>query len=307
MLNTSSICLKGTEKFDQAFEMMPHNEAKIRFLCTETGEPTSVYQISTNHGESWLSPRVAKYSKEGKIIPIQTDTKEKLKNASIFYDTFTKPTHVGTDETSSWFVGDISNCNILGDNYNVQGILVSTIFDTNPKYYISFERIICENQFSRLGKNNSSVYIDMNAFLTATTSVEQTEKLYTILSSEVEKRIEEANYVYDKLAKVKLTDKQINNLFEKLTVDTVSKNNEDKYHEQEIRLNRYRKIYDCDDNQNYKGTLFGFVNTCTNIKSREEKDIRKLISNPVLPASVIDNPCDFEYLCRAAILNNIAA
>lgn len=71
------------------------------------------------------------------------------------------------------------------------------------------------------------------------------------------------------------------------------------------RFERYLSVYNKDDNQNYKNSLFGFVNTCTNINTRERKNPLDLMK-PVLPANVINDPCNFEYLCRAALVQNIA-
>lgn len=307
MLNTSSVILNGTETFDEAYSLMPtSNKTKIRYLKTEDGQDTGCYQISTDNGNKWQSPRMCKSTKDG-LIPINIDSKSKLQNASVFYDTFTKPTHVGTNETQSWLVGDIDGCKLLNDEYNIQGMLISTIFDPTPKFYISFERIVCENQFGNLGKNSSSMYIDMGAFLAqAQYTQEAKDRLSSIITAEIEHRIENANKVYNKLAMTKLSDEQVKTMFRKLTVDTVAKSNEEKYHEQEKRYSNYLKVYDNNDNQNFKGNLFGFVNACTNINTRERSNPLDVIK-PVLPAQVIESPCNFEYLCRAAMLNNVVA
>lgn len=94
-------------------------------------------------------------------------------------------------------------------------------------------------------------------------------------------------------------------MFEMLTVDKVAKNNEKLYHEAELQLASYMRVYNVEDNQNFKGSLFGFVNACTNINTRQRKNPLDVIK-PVLPADVIDAPCNFDYLCRAAVLQNVA-
>ena len=113
MFITNSTPLEGTETFDEAFALIKQNDnARIRNLYTEDGEETGAYQISLNSGESWQSPRMKKVSKDRTIEP-NLDSKSKLKNTAIFYDTFDTPVWAGSDETASWFVGDINNSNIL--------------------------------------------------------------------------------------------------------------------------------------------------------------------------------------------------
>ena len=176
-----------------------------------------------------------------------------------------------------------------------------------PKYYISFERIFCENQFSQLGKNGSSIYFDMNALLSVANHSDDTKsKIQLKIDEYVADAIKDADRVYNKLATSHLTENQINKMFERLTIDSVAKTNEEAYHQQEILLYDYKKVYNADDNQNFKGSLFGFVNACTNINTRKRTNPLDLLK-PVLPAQVIDQPVNFEYLCRAAIANNIAA
>lgn len=308
MLKTNSIELKGTETFDEAFALIPQiDKTQVRYLYSKKGrtyEPTRVAQISIDGGNTW-STKTCKTTKDGQIIPIELDSKSKLANAGILYDIYTKPVYAGADAIQSWFVGNIDNCRILGDDYNIQGLIISNIFDPTPRYYISFERIICENQFSTLGKNTASMYIDMNRFLHADAYTDENkEKLVTLIQDECEKRISEAEVIYNKLATTHLTDAQIRYMFEMLTVDKVAKANEEKYHEAEKELASYMRVYNLDDNQNFKGSLFGFVNACTNINTRTRTNPLDVIK-PVLPADVVNAPCNFDYLCRAAMLQNV--
>lgn len=305
MFINNSTPLEGIETFDEAFALIKQNDnARVRNLYTEDGEETGAYQISLNNGESWQSPRMKKVSK-GRTIEPNLDSKSKLKDTAIFYDTFDTPVWAGSDETASWFVGNINNCNILGDEYNIQGLIVSTIFDPVPKYYISFERLVCENQFGNLGKNSSSMYINMSAFLGAANYTEDNKiRLSSIISEEATKRTEQAKLVYDRLATTHLTDAQIKHMFEMLTVNKIAKANEEKYQEAEKELASYIRVYNLDDNQNFKGSLFGFVNACTNINTRTKTNPLDVIK-PVLPADVVNAPCNFDYLCRAALLNSL--
>lgn len=309
MLATNSTALKGTETFDEAFKLIPDRSENVlvRPLYAKEGNDFSevVYsQISYDSGTTWQSPFKLKTDKEGQVVPINLNSKNKLANAGLFYDVFTQPTLAGADQKNSWLMGNIDGCRILGEDYNIQGMIISSIFDPLPKYYISFERIFCSNQFSSLGKNNASMYINMNAFLHQY-SEEKKERLVALISEESEKRISEANRIYEKLATTHLTDAQIKHMFEMLTVDKVAKNNEKLYHEAELQLASYMRVYDVEDNQNFKGSLFGFVNACTNINTRQRKNPLDVIK-PVLPADVIDAPCNFDYLCRAAVLQNVA-
>lgn len=308
MLNTDSIELKGTETFDEAFALIPQiNKTQVRYLYSKKGktyEPTHVAQISVDGGNNW-STKTCKTNKDGQMIPIELDCKSKLENAGIIYDIYTKPVYAGADATQSWLVGNIDGCPILGDDYSVQGLLISNIFDPTPKFYISFERIVCQNQFSTLGKNNASMYIDMNKFLRADAYTDENkEKLTTMIQLECEKRIDEANIIYNRLATTHLTDDQIKHMFEMLTIDKVAKANEEKYHQAELLYAQYMNVYDSNDNQNFKGSLFGFVNACTNINTRIKTNPLDVIK-PVLPADVVNAPCNFDYLCRAAMLNNL--
>lgn len=309
MLATNSTVLKGTETFDEAFKLIPDRSENVlvRPLYTKEGNDFSevVYsQISYDSGTTWQPPFKLKTDKEGQVVPINLNSKNKLANAGLFYDVFTQPTLAGADQKNSWLIGNIDGCRILGEDYNIQGMIISSIFDPLPKYYISFERIFCENQFGTLGKNNASMYIDMNAFLHQY-SEEKKERLVALISEESEKRISEANRIYEKLATTHLTDAQIKHMFEMLTVNKVAKNNEKLYHEAELQLAEYMRVYNVEDNQNFRGSLFGFVNACTNINTRQRKNPLDVIK-PVLPADVIDSPCNFDYLCRAAVLQNVA-
>lgn len=53
--------------------------------------------------------------------------------------------------------------------------------------------------------------------------IENKESLTTMIQLEAEKRIESATRVYDKLARVHLTEDQIKKMFQMLTVDKVAK------------------------------------------------------------------------------------
>lgn len=210
MLATNSTALKGTETFDEAFKLIPDRSENVlvRPLYAKEGNDFSevVYsQISYDSGTTWQSPFKLKTDKDGQVIPINLNSKNKLANAGLFYDVFTQPTLAGADEKNSWLMGNIDGCRILGEDYNIQGMIISSIFDPLPKYYISFERIFCSNQFGTLGKNNASMYINMNAFLHQY-SEEKKERLVALISEESEKRISEANRIYEKLATIHLTD-----------------------------------------------------------------------------------------------------
>lgn len=305
MLATKSIQLTGTESFEEAYGLMPEKEVDIRYLQTPSGEDTGVYQLFNNVTNKWSSPRMAKVAKDGTITKVDTNSKAKLRNAKIFYDIFEKPTYVGTDTNanicSSWLIGDIDHCNIFGDDYTVQGIILSNIFDPRPKFYISFQRLICENQFGTLGKNNSSMYIDMNAFLGQPYTLEAKEKLQELIMTEVEMRSMEQAKVYERLYGVKIAEPKMHSMFEKLTVDKVAKNSPLRQGAEE-QLARYVSAYDVEDNQNYKGTLFGFVNAYTRISTREKSNPLDVVK-PIITSKILDAPCDFDFLCREAVIN----
>lgn len=301
MLNTDSVLLKGNESFEEAYAVIPERDSAritdLYYLDKGEYKPAGSYTLSLDGGQTWSS---ARQYKEGQYGKMDLNSKHKLQNTKNLYEVFTKATHAGSDSTTSWLVGNIDGCNILGDDYNIQGLIISTIFDPMPRYYISFERIVCKNQFSQLGKNSCSMYIDMNKML----RIENKESLTTMIQLEAEKRIESATRVYDKLARVHLTEDQIKKMFQMLTIDKVAKNNTEKYHVAELEYEKYWSVYSLDDNQNYRKSLFGFVNACTNIQTRKCTNPLQVIK-PVLPASVIDSPCNFDYLCRAAVLQNI--
>lgn len=149
------------------------------------------------------------------------------------------------------------------------------------------------------------MYIDMNKFLHADAYTnENKEKLTTLIQNECEKRIDESNRIYNKLATTHISEDQVRHMFEMLTIDKVAKANEEKYHEAELKYAQYMNVYNLDDNQNFKGSLFGFVNACTNVNTRTRTNPLDVVK-PVLPADVIDAPCNFDYLCRAAVLQNV--
>ena len=300
MLNTTSTVLTGKETFDEAFKLIPENELKIRYLKTEDGESTGIYQVYNTEKQIWGSPRTPKYDKDHNIIPV-TSSKQKLRNANAFYECFTKPTHAGGFDDKSWLIGDVEHCNIQGEDYNVQGLIISSIFDPKPKYYISFERLVCENQMSSLGTSNSSMYIDMNEFLKQSITMDAKEKLRTMIQAEIEKRIAMQEAVYNKLKSIHLTDERVEEMFKKLTLDTVAKNSKN-YEEQAMCFDRYMKTYDCDDNQNYKGTFMGFVNTCTNINTRTKTNPLDIV-RPVVSPNILTQPCNLEYLYRDVLVN----
>lgn len=305
MLATKGINLKGTETFEEAFDLIPNNDVEIRYLVTEAGEDTGVYQLYNSEKKIWTSPRKTKVNKEGQIELVDTNTKHKLSNAKVFYDCFTRPTNVGTDTSASvgasWLIGDIDDCEIMGEDYNVQGLLISSIFDPMPKFYISFNRLVCENQFGTLGKNSSSMYINMNAFLKQAYSLEAKEKLEQIIKTEILSRIDEQQGIYAKLCSIKVSEEKMHIMFEKLTVDKVAKNSPLREAE-EKRLANYISAYNVEDNQNYKGTLFGFVNAYTRINTRENTNPFGVIK-PVINSNILNTPCDFDFLCREAVIN----
>lgn len=310
MLNTASAILQGTEDFKTAYDLIPDEGIpKVRYLYAKaednTPEPVGYYQLYSEDKDKWSSPTKCTYDKNGQLVPLNLDVKSKLKNTEIFYGTFTKPTHAGRNAEQAWLIGDIDACRILDDDYNIQGMLISTIKDALPKFYISFKRLVCENQFSSLGRNNAAMYVDMNKYLKQDYSLEAKEKLASVIQEEVERRIKDAERIYNNLATTHLTDEQVKHMFEMLTINKVAKANQELYHQAELKLDRYMKVYNLDDNQNFKNSLFGFVNACTNVRTREQSNPLDVIK-PVLPADVVNSPCNFDYLCRAAMLNKVA-
>lgn len=300
MLNTTSTILTGKETFSEAFNLIPDSKPQIRYLRTEDNEPTGIYQVYDSSKAKWGGPRTQHMDKEGNPIVVSS-SKEKLRYTEAFYDAFTRPTHAGGLDDKSWLIGDVNNVNIQGEDYNVQGLIVSSIFDPKPKYYISFERLVCENQMGSLGTSNSSMYIDMNEFLHQAVTMDAKEKLRNLIMTEVEKRIAMQEAVYDKLKSIKLTDERVEDMFKKLTVDTVAKNS-DKYEAQVAAFERYRKAYDCNDNQNYKGTFMGFINTYTNINTRTKTNPLDVVK-PVISPKILTQPCDLEYLYRDVLVH----
>lgn len=300
MLETTSTLLKGTESFEEAFSYVPKNEPQTRTLYTKDGRATNVIQLYDEDKKGWSSPRTLKTDSKGEIIGNISSSKEKLAKADLFYDIFTKPTHAGGDKTNSWLIGDIENCNICDEDYNIQGLIISSIFDPKPKYYISFERLVCENQMSSLGTNNSSMYIDMNKFLFANNKTTAKEELQNIITNEIEQRKATQEKIYNYLKSIHLSDERINLMFEKLTVDKVAKSSLS-YESEVQNLERYRKAYNSDDNQNYKGTFMGFLNTCTNYNTRVKTNALDVVK-PVISASILLTPCNLEYLCRDVLV-----
>lgn len=301
MLATTSTVLNGTETFEEAFSLIPEKQKQIRYLKTENNESTGVFQLYNEEQGKWSSPRMMKQNIDGTYSSINLNTKKKLEGTSIFYDVFDRPTHAGGNEDMSWLIGDIDHCSILNEDYNVQGLIISNIFDPTPKYYLSFERLVCENQMGSLGTSNSSMYIDMNKFIYAKDKVEAKDKLISQIYAEIEKRTAVQKAVYDKLLSIKLTDERVSDMFKKLTVDKVAKDSP-QYQEQEKRLYNYEKTYDCNDNQNYKGTFMGFVNTCTNINTREKTNPLDVVK-PIIPPQLLVNPCNLEYLYRDVLVH----
>lgn len=293
MLKTASTCLEIGDSFKKAFDAIPEDQIATRTLFTPEGQETDYYQVSVA-GSGWMAP---KKKKNNDILCI----KDKLMNAEIFYNVFSKPTYAGGDGFKDWLVGDLVDCELLGENYTLQGILIASVFDPRPKFYISFKRLVCENQFSTLGRNSSSMYIDMDKFLIQAPAQERVELLKGLIHQECTARIQESQQVYDRLAYTKLSKDQIISMFRHLTLDTVSKNNVEAYQKQQERYNVYVEAYNVADNANFMGTLMGFVNACTYVNTREQDNIMKLLT-PVLPADVVNNPCNFEYLCRSALV-----
>lgn len=299
MLATSSVNLKGTESFEEAFSLINNVKVNVREL-SYNGEDAGVYQIYDNNKNSWGSPRTKKKNKDGSFESLNFNSKEKLRNTEIFYDVFSKPTYAGSNDKNSWLIGDINNCEIAGENYNIQGLIISSIFDPIPKYYISFERLACENQFGSLGTSNSSMYINMNSFLGVNTS-EAKEKLVKLINSEVEERIAMQEAVINKLKGIHLDYDKIESMFKKLTVDTVAKNSIN-YENEEAKLVKYIQTYNSNDNQNYRETFMGFVNTCTNVNTRTKTSPIDVVK-PVISPAILAKPCNFEYLCRDVLVN----
>lgn len=301
MLATSSTVLTGKETFEEAFSLIKNKERQIRYLKTDNGEATGIFQLYDEKTQTWSSPRMCKTTKDGNFIPVNTNTKDKLKNTKLFFDLYTKPVYAGNDENNSWLIGDIEKCSFNNEDYTIQGLVISSIFDPLPKFYISFQRLVCENQFGSLGTNNSSMYIDMNKFLYTKDIVQAKEKLTELVNNEIENRIALTEKVFQKLISIKLSYNKIEEMFKKLTVDTVAKNSLN-YEREEENLARYIAAYNCNDNQNYKETFLGFVNTCTNYNSRTKSSPLDVI-RPVISPSIINKPCNFEYLCRDVLVN----
>lgn len=134
-----------------------------------------------------------------------------------------------------------------------------------------------------------------------TYSIEAKEKLQALITAEVEKRSIEQAKVYERLCKIKITEPKMHSMFEKLTIDKVAKNSPLRQDEEE-KLARYLSAYDISDNQNYKGTLFGFVNAYTRINTREKTNPLDVVK-PVITSNILDTPCDFDFLCREAVIN----
>lgn len=70
----------------------------------------------------------------------------------------------------------------------------------------------------------------------------------------------------------------------------------------EENLTKYLIAYNSDDNQNYKETFLGFVNTCTNYNSRYKANPLDVVK-PVISPAIIKQPCNFDYLCRDVLVN----
>lgn len=111
--------------------------------------------------------------------------------------------------------------------------------------------------------------------------------------------------MYERLATTRLSEDQIELMFRQLTTDKLSENSSDDARAlEEARYEQLWQVYKLDDNQNYQKSLFGFVNACTNVSTRERENPLDVLK-PVLPAKVINQPCNFEYLCRAALLQQV--
>lgn len=298
MLSNTSKLLKGTESFNEAYNLIEDKQAKVRYLKTDKGEEAGVFQLFNENLNSWGSPRILKNNKH-----LLTNTRQKLKDTELFYNLFETPTHAGSDTNNSWLIGDINSCEINNEKYNVQGLIISSIFDVFPKFYISFERLVCENQFGSLGTSNSSMYIDMDKFLNLKNDdIEHVkQRLNNIVTDEIIKRKEMTETIFNKLINIKIDYQKIETMFKQLTIDKVAKNSPN-YEIEEKNLYRYISAYNCDDNQNYKGTFLGFINSCTNFNSRN-KDNPISIIKPVISPSILTNPCNFEYLCRDTLVN----
>ena len=301
MLATSSVKLNGTETFQEAFDKIHFVEPKVRTLYSEDGSDSKVRQILVNGSKRWSRPKLVKTDATGKIKNWNLDAKSKLNNSELFYSAFTTPVYAGADGTQSWLIGDIDSVDLLGEKYNVQGLIISNIFNPNPQYFISFERLVCENQFGSLGTTNSSIRINMSELLKqAGLTPEEAMKRYLALAVE-ERQMYMQKYL-DKLLNIKMSDSKVDEMFRALTVDKARKQEGKRFEQYETNLENYRKAYNCDDNQNYKGTFLGFINSCTNFNSRNRANPISVVKPPLSP-KVLASPVNFEYLCRDVLAN----
>lgn len=80
ILATNSTALKGTETFNEAFELIPDRSENVlvRPLYAKEGNDFSevVYsQISYDSGTTWQPPFKLKTDKEGQVVPINLNSK----------------------------------------------------------------------------------------------------------------------------------------------------------------------------------------------------------------------------------------
>ena len=52
MLNTSSTLLKGTESFNEAFNLIESKEKQVRYLKTDSGEETGIFQLYNENSKN---------------------------------------------------------------------------------------------------------------------------------------------------------------------------------------------------------------------------------------------------------------
>lgn len=298
MLATSSKQLTKDTTFKEAFDAIDFKTPKIRQLYTEDGKPAGYGQVLI--GNKWGNAKVLPKDKAGNYKLWTLDAKDKLRSSELFYDTFDQPEWAGCDNERAWLGGTFENVDILGESYNVQGYAISSIWNPIPQYFVSFERLVCENQFGSLGTTNSSITINLSA-LANRYHLAPNEALRKYINESIEMRIAMQEKYLGKLRGIKVEESKIDDMFRQLTVDKVKNKESEKYKSAEFNLERYRKAYNRDDNQNYRGTFLGFVNSHTNVTTRTRKNPWDVIQPPV-SKSVLENPCTFDYLCRDTLV-----
>lgn len=299
MLATNSKQLT-TETFQEALDSIEFNTPEIRQLYTIDGELTQYAQVGK--GDKWSAAKVLPKDKEGNFKLWNVNAKDKLNSSALFYEAFSRPEYAGCNTDTAWLGGTFENVELLSEKYNVQGFAISTVWDPIPKYYISFERIVCENQFGSLGTTNSSIYLNLNSLFNKYKDEKPEEVVKHYIQNIIDQRVQLQEMYLDKLRGIKVSEDKIDNMFCQLTVNKVKDKASAAYENKVLLLEKYRKAYNRDDNQNYKGTFLGFINSHTNITSRTRTTPWSVIQPPV-SKSVLENPCTFDYLCRDTIVN----